>query len=156
MIHNMSLIKSTFAVGNLIGQRCRMISQTWSRNMCNKPQASKVEPSAAAPDRPFSVPGHRPSDLDKKILVWAGRFKSAEQIPQIVSFEMVNAARNKIRVRACYVMIAVTVAACVMMVISGKKAARRNESLTSQNMEKKAKWRDEMEKERETVVEKVQ
>lgn len=121
--------------------------------MCNKPQEVKTDTASAAQAqaaaRAFKIPGHRPSDWDKKMLLWAGRFKSADQIPQIVSFEMLDAARNKVRVRACYVMIILTIGACVAMVISGKSAMRRNESLTSQNMEKKAKWREELQKAKE-------
>lgn len=88
--------------------------------------------------------------------MWAGRFKSPEQIPETISFETLDAARNKLRVRACYVMIALTLGACLVMVISGKQAAKRHESLTSMNLEKKAKWREEMQKERETMAEKTQ
>ncbi|MXQ90336.1 hypothetical protein E5288_WYG011174 [Bos mutus] len=61
----------------------------------------------------------------------------------IVRFEMLDAAKNKVRVKISYVMIALTVAGCVLMVIEGKKAARRNETLTSLNLEKKARLREE-------------
>lgn len=40
---------------------------------------------AASPHLGFKIPGYRPSELDKRILVWSGRFKSAEQIPDLVS-----------------------------------------------------------------------
>lgn len=33
----------------------------------------------------FRLPGYRPSDMDKKMLIWSGRFKSADQIPETVS-----------------------------------------------------------------------
>uniref|UniRef100_A0A8C5C7P6 Uncharacterized protein n=1 Tax=Gadus morhua TaxID=8049 RepID=A0A8C5C7P6_GADMO len=91
----------------------------------------------------FKLPGYRPSDMDKKILIWSGRFKSADQIPEFVSFEMIDASRNRMRVKACYGMMVTTIAACLIMVILGKRAAGRHESLTGQNMEKKAKWRQE-------------
>lgn len=120
--------------------------------MCNKLPETKPESSPAAPaqeSRPlFRTPGYKPSNMDKKILIWAGRFKSAEQIPETVSFEMIDNARNKIRVKAAYVMMALTIGACVFMVILGKKAAKRNESLTVYNLEKKAKWREEFQKEK--------
>ncbi|KAH0628606.1 hypothetical protein JD844_009962 [Phrynosoma platyrhinos] len=120
----------------------------------------------------FKVPGHKPSDRDKKILLWTGRYKKAEDIPETVSFEMIGAAKNKIRVQISYLMIALTILGCIVMVITGKqvstkvpvlllllmnasvfsyfasivnglKAVGRHESLTSQNMEKKARWREE-------------
>lgn len=39
----------------------------------------------------------------------------------ISRFEMIDAARNKVRVRACYVMIALTIGGCIVMVIMGKQ-----------------------------------
>lgn len=153
----MNLIRSRLSIGNLLGQRCRQVSEIWShRGMCNKPQEVKPEPPPAVPahaPRPgFRIPGHRPSSMDKKILVWSGRFKTADQIPELVSFEMLDAARNKIRVKACYVMIVITMGSCLFMVFLGKRAVGRHESLTGQNMEKKAKWREELQKERDASL----
>ncbi|KAJ7984045.1 hypothetical protein DPEC_G00367440 [Dallia pectoralis] len=81
--------------------------------------------------------------MDQRILVWSGRYKTPDQIPDLVSFEMLDAARNKVRVKACYGMIMITILACLITVIMGKRAAGRNESLTALNMEKKARWREE-------------
>lgn len=36
---------------------------------------------------------------------------------------MIDAARNKIRVKACYVMMAATIGACLIMVILGKRVS---------------------------------
>lgn len=124
--------------------------------MCSKPQQAKAEPLPAAPAQApragFKMPGYRPSELDKKFLVWSGRFKTADQIPEFVSFEMIDAARNKVRVKACYVMIGATVGACLFMIFLGKRAVGRHESLTGQNLEKKAKWREELQKEKDAAV----
>uniref|UniRef100_A0A3B4BIK7 Family with sequence similarity 162 member B n=1 Tax=Periophthalmus magnuspinnatus TaxID=409849 RepID=A0A3B4BIK7_9GOBI len=146
-----------------LGPRSRLLTQIRSRNMCNKPQEVKAESAPAPAPAPsaaeahaFRIPGHRPTEWDKKILLWAGRFKSPEQIPETISFEMLDAARNKMRVKACYAMIALTLGACVVMVVMGKQAAGRHESLTSMNLEKKAKWREEAQREREALVEKTQ
>ncbi|XP_006879212.1 PREDICTED: protein FAM162B [Elephantulus edwardii] len=86
---------------------------------------------------------HRPSEFDKKLLLWTGRFKSLEEIPLRVPPEMIGAARNKARVKVCYIMIGLTIIACFAMIASGKRAAQRRESLTSWNLAKKAKWREE-------------
>lgn len=40
---------------------------------------------SAAQKAGFKMPGYRPSEMDKKILVWSGRFKTKEQIPEFVS-----------------------------------------------------------------------
>ncbi|KAG7487272.1 hypothetical protein MATL_G00021460 [Megalops atlanticus] len=138
----------------------RQVLDTGSwRRLCNKPVESVSEPRpnvptpAAAPVRPaYKLPGYRPTEFDKKILIWAGRFKTKEQIPEQVPFEMIDAARNRVRVKACYVMMAMTILSCLAMVILGKRAAGRHESLTSLNMEKKARWREEAQREREAAI----
>lgn len=89
------------------------------------------------------MPLHKPTDFEKKILLWSGRFKKEEEIPETVSFEMLDAAKNKLRVKVSYLMIALTVAGCIYMVIEGKKAMKRHESLTSLNLERKARLREE-------------
>lgn len=38
-------------------------------------------------------------------------------------FEMIDAARNRVRVKACYVMMAATIGACVVMIILGKRVS---------------------------------
>ncbi|XP_034006224.1 protein FAM162B isoform X2 [Trematomus bernacchii] len=158
----MNFVRTRLSLGNFIGQRCRQVTETWShRGMCSKPEVVKAEPPAApaAPAAPapvarasFRVPGYKPSNMDKKLLLWSGRFKTEDQIPEIVSFEMLDAARNKVRVKACYVMVLVSIGACVITVILGKRAAARNETLTAQNMEKKARWREEMQREKEAAL----
>ncbi|XP_067840828.1 protein FAM162B-like [Heptranchias perlo] len=90
------------------------------------------------------VPGYRPTKFDKNILLWSGRFKNEEDIPAIVSFEMLNAARNRARVKTCYIMIGLTIMACFAMIASGKQAAERHESLASWNRAKKARWKEEV------------
>ncbi|XP_004467223.1 protein FAM162A [Dasypus novemcinctus] len=107
---------------------------------CTKPQESPKAPSHSYSHR---VPLHKPTDWERKILIWSGRFKKEDEIPETISFEMLDAAKNKIRVKISYIMIALTVAGCIFMIIEGKKAAKRNESLTSLNLQKKARLREE-------------
>ncbi|XP_032997872.1 protein FAM162A-like [Lacerta agilis] len=107
--------------------------------MCSKTQAENLQKPKPQASASFKVTGHKPTDWDNKLLLWTGRFKKAEDIPETVSFEIVDAARNKMHVRISYVMIALTIMGCIMMVILGA----RHESLTSQNLEKKARWREE-------------
>ncbi|NWV56457.1 F162B protein, partial [Daphoenositta chrysoptera] len=85
----------------------------------------------------------KPSKFDKKILLWTGRFKTEEEIPLRIPPEMLDKARNKARVKACYIMIGLSIVACFAVIASAKKAAARHESLTSLNLARKAKWRQE-------------
>ncbi|KAM6253540.1 protein FAM162B-like isoform 1-T4 [Porphyrio hochstetteri] len=88
----------------------------------------------------------RPTNFDKKVLVWAGRYKKEEDIPKYISSEVLDAARNSVRIKVCYIMIALTLLGCLAMVITGKEAAKKDHTLLRINTEKKAKWRDEVEK----------
>ncbi|XP_054424880.1 protein FAM162B [Pteronotus mesoamericanus] len=110
--------------------------------------SSSGTPSGSGPQGPagkvHKVPAeHKPSQFDKKILLWTGRFKAMEDIPSRIPPEMIDAARNKARVKACYIMIGLTIIACFAVIASAKRAVERHESLTSWNLAKKAKWREE-------------
>eukprot|EP00062_Callorhinchus_milii_P025296 gi/632986129/ref/XP_007910063.1/ PREDICTED: protein FAM162B-like [Callorhinchus milii] len=128
------------------------------RCLSGRTQGSSLVPEPGRPARPepeggerpaYKLPGFTPSNMDKRLLLWAGRFKREEDIPAVVSFEMIDAARNKMRVKACYAMVLLTVLACIGTVIAGKKAAGRQESLTAMNMEKRARWKEEAQRELE-------
>uniref|UniRef100_A0A8C3M5Y3 Uncharacterized protein n=1 Tax=Geospiza parvula TaxID=87175 RepID=A0A8C3M5Y3_GEOPR len=73
------------------------------------------------------LPAHRvvasckPSKFDKKILLWTGRFKTEEEIPLRIPPEMLDKARNKARVKACYIMIGLSIIACFAVIASAKK-----------------------------------
>ncbi|KAM6293185.1 protein FAM162A [Porphyrio hochstetteri] len=111
-----------------------------SRRLCIKPQEERqLQPGRSH----LRVPGHKPTDWEKRFLLWAGHFKKPEDIPQTVSIETIRAAKTTLRVKFSYVMIALTVLGCVAMVVRGKQAIKRHESLTSINLEKKAQWREE-------------
>lgn len=81
--------------------------------------------------------------------MWTGRYKRRENIPEYVSVEAIANARGKLRIRICMAMIVGTVMGCVLMVWSGKKAVKEEHTLLQRNIEKKAKWREEVKKERQ-------
>ncbi|XP_073399574.1 protein FAM162B-like isoform X1 [Dendrobates tinctorius] len=102
----------------------------------------------------YVIPSHqlyrnerKPTDVDKKVLVWAGRYKNREEIPEYVSWEVISAARSNVRIKICMAMILFTIVGCVFMVRSGKKALKEDNTLLQRNIEKKAKWREEAEQE---------
>ncbi|XP_027636036.1 protein FAM162B-like [Falco biarmicus] len=97
-----------------------------------------------------------PTNFDKKVLVWAGRFKKEEDIPKHISSEVLDAARSSVRIKVCYIMIALTLLGCLAMVITGKEAAKRDHTLLRMNIEKKAKWKAEVEKDQEAALGKSQ
>ncbi|KAL2304284.1 hypothetical protein Nmel_013029 [Mimus melanotis] len=98
----------------------------------------------------------RPTNFDKKVLVWSGRFKKEEDIPRHISSDVLNTARNTVRIKVCYIMIALTVMGCVTMIITGKEAVKKDQTLLRVNAEKKAKWRAEVKKSQEAAAGKSQ
>ncbi|XP_014200966.1 protein FAM162B isoform X3 [Pan paniscus] len=70
----------------------------------------------------------RPSQFDKKILLWTGRFKSMEEIPPRIPPEMIDTARNKARVKACYIMIGLTIIACFAVIVSAKRVVESTDA----------------------------
>uniref|UniRef100_A0A673IZ00 Family with sequence similarity 162 member A n=1 Tax=Sinocyclocheilus rhinocerous TaxID=307959 RepID=A0A673IZ00_9TELE len=123
------------AFGTLIGQVRRGVMTTGSRRLCSKPQEG-----ASAPQGQYSnIHSLLPTCIRSLTLLHS------------TTFEMIDAARNRVRVKACYVMMALTIIACVATAVSGKRAAGRHENLTSRNMEKKAQWREEAQREKEAA-----
>ncbi|NWV29693.1 F162A protein, partial [Origma solitaria] len=110
-----------------------------SRRLSIKPQENLQPKSRFA----SGVPGYKPTEWEKRFLLWAGHFKKPEDIPETVSIETVRAAKTTLRVKFSYVMIALTIVGCIVMVVRGKQAMKRHESLTSINLEKKAQWKAE-------------
>ncbi|NXU13260.1 F162A protein, partial [Pardalotus punctatus] len=110
-----------------------------SRRLSIKPQEVLQPKSRSA----SGVPGYKPTEWEKRFLLWAGHFKKPEDIPETVSIETVRAAKTTLRVKFSYVMIAMTIVGCIVMVVRGKQAMKRHESLTNINLEKKAQWKME-------------
>ncbi|XP_014167524.1 protein FAM162B [Geospiza fortis] len=127
---------------------CGDILETAQRRLCVA-ETRRSNPYLTLPTTKIAEQAHRvvasckPSKFDKKILLWTGRFKTEEEIPLRIPPEMLDKARNKARVKACYIMIGLSIIACFAVIASAKKAAARHESLTSLNLAKKAKWREE-------------
>ncbi|XP_038272823.1 protein FAM162B-like [Dermochelys coriacea] len=127
------------------------------RTLCNKEEATKkVISQTAIPGRATFRNDRRPTAFDKKILLWAGRFKKEEDIPVLVSSEVIKAATNRVRIKICYITMALTLLGCLVMISSGKQAARRDDTLLRMNTEKKAMWRAEAETELEAAAMKTQ
>ncbi|XP_039945357.1 protein FAM162A isoform X2 [Hirundo rustica] len=112
-----------------------------SRRLCIKPQQELQSKGRSA----SGVPGYKPTEWERRFLLWAGYFKKPEDIPETVSLDTLRAAQTKLRVKFSYVMIALTIVGCITMVVQGKQAVKRHESLTSINLEKKAQWKAEAE-----------
>ncbi|XP_008306193.1 protein FAM162B isoform X1 [Cynoglossus semilaevis] len=150
----MNFVRSSLSIRSILGQRSRQAVGTWSsRGMCSKNQDVKPEAQPLREEsRPaFKVPGLKPSNLEKKILIWSGRFQTEDQIPELVSPNMIDASRNRVRIKVCLIMMGITIVACLVVGTLGKRAASRNESLMATNIEKKARLRESARQEKEAA-----
>lgn len=74
--------------------------------------------------RPYSgeklqAPTHRVNNLEKKFLVWTGKYKTVEEVPDHVNQSVVERARNRMRIKIANWMMIFTAIGCVVMVVIG-------------------------------------
>ncbi|XP_063279854.1 protein FAM162A-like [Prinia subflava] len=110
----------------------------------------------------------RPTNFDKKVLIWSGCLKKEDISRHIPKSEVRYTARNILSIKVCYIMIALTVLGCVTMISTGREmstasggtgslnAGKKGQMLLRVKAEKKAKWGAEVEKGQETAVGKSQ
>ncbi|RZB39786.1 UPF0389 domain containing -like, partial [Asbolus verrucosus] len=91
---------------------------------------------------------HKVNNLEKKFLVWTGKYKSVEEVPAYVQQNVVERARNRMRIKISNYMMALTVVGCIVMVYFGKRAAGRGESVVKENLEWHRKINEEGKKEK--------
>ncbi|KAH8258814.1 hypothetical protein KR038_009988 [Drosophila bunnanda] len=82
-----------------------------------------------------AIKNHEPNNLERRMLVWTGKYKSQSEVPNFVSQDEMERCRNKMRIRLANIMIALTAIGCAIMVYSGKQAAKRGESVSQMNLE---------------------
>ncbi|XP_017042346.1 UPF0389 protein CG9231 [Drosophila ficusphila] len=92
-----------------------------------------------------TIKNHEPNNLERRMLVWTGKYKSPAEVPNFVSQDVMERCRNKMRIRLANVMMLFTIVGCAIMVYSGKQAAKRGESVTKSNLE----WHKQFQEQRE-------
>ncbi|CAH1406893.1 unnamed protein product [Nezara viridula] len=139
----MSLFFSRFSsrtkVLSSLHQNLYLTSQLCSSKPTVQPKAAEVPPTHYTD---LLRRTHKPNNLERKILVWTGRFKNDGEIPNEISQDTMEKARNKARIKLANYMMAATVVACIGMVISGKRAAEKGETIAKMNID----WHKEVNK----------
>ncbi|XP_059351856.1 UPF0389 protein CG9231-like [Daphnia carinata] len=103
----------------------------------SKPDTSIKPHTEAAYTSPNSALGdvHRVSKVERYFLVWTKKFKSTKDVPGYVSRDMMEKARNIMRIRLNLSIIALCLIGALFAAKSGKKAAARGESVTKNNLQ---------------------
>ncbi|XP_035918057.1 UPF0389 protein CG9231-like isoform X1 [Anopheles stephensi] len=118
----------------------RSRSTTTGRSLCSqveqKPQQPKPSPTGSGSNgSTISTHTHSPNALEKRMLVFTKRYKSIEDVPNFVSQEKMERVRNQVRIKIANYMMIATAIGCIVMVISGKKAQERGESVAKMNLD---------------------
>ncbi|KAL3279184.1 hypothetical protein HHI36_016697 [Cryptolaemus montrouzieri] len=64
---------------------------------------------------------HKTNNFDRKILVWTGKYKKIEDVPENVGQQTMERARNRMRIKIANYMMAATALGCLLMVVLGKR-----------------------------------
>ncbi|XP_060527351.1 UPF0389 protein CG9231 [Cylas formicarius] len=78
---------------------------------------------------------YKPTNWEKRYLVWTGRFKNIEEIPELLPHATIDKARNRMRIKAANYMILGTILGCCLMVFLGKEDAKRGDTLVKRNLD---------------------
>ncbi|XP_059615522.1 UPF0389 protein CG9231 isoform X2 [Phlebotomus argentipes] len=98
---------------------------------------------------------YKPDNFDKRVLVWAKKYKSIEDVPNYVSREEMEKSRSKTRIRLSNWMILGTLLGCIIMVYSGKQAAERGESVSKMSLDWHAELKEQKKAEDEAALAKA-
>ncbi|CAH1985159.1 unnamed protein product [Acanthoscelides obtectus] len=88
---------------------------------------------------------HKPNNLEKKFLVWTGKYKTVDEVPPLVSQVTMERCRNRMRIKISNYMMAATALGCFAMVYLGKRAAKSGDTVVKQNIEWHKKIKEESE-----------
>ncbi|KAK1135258.1 hypothetical protein K0M31_008029 [Melipona bicolor] len=90
-------------------------------------------------------PMHAVSNIDKRILVWVKRYPSIDQVPDYVSYQCIQHAHTKARIRICFIMFFAGILICIAAIMSGKKEAAAGKNIATERL----KWYMEVKKKAE-------
>lgn len=94
---------------------------------------------------------HKINRFERYLLVWGGKYKTIAEVPDLVSQDTLERARNKARIKINLMMIGVTVLGCLAMIYSGKKAQAAGESVVKINQD----WHKKINEEHRLAKEKA-
>ncbi|XP_046436160.1 UPF0389 protein CG9231 isoform X2 [Neodiprion virginianus] len=81
-----------------------------------------------------------PTKRDRRMLVWLKYYKSVDEVPEKMTYEKLDKAQNKFRIKACTYMMIATLIGCYISVYWGKMKAERGESVEQWNID----WHNRM------------
>ncbi|XP_043264385.1 UPF0389 protein CG9231 [Colletes gigas] len=77
---------------------------------------------------------HTPTAMDKKILVWVKRYSSIDEIPNQVTYDCIQRAHTKARIRVCNYLIVFALFGFIVSVWNGKRDIASGRHIISDKM----------------------
>uniref|UniRef100_A0A1Q3FGQ2 Protein with signal anchor n=1 Tax=Culex tarsalis TaxID=7177 RepID=A0A1Q3FGQ2_CULTA len=111
--------------------------------------SSSVEPSKEAPkSQPAADSGaganpvanissrtHAPNNFEKRLLVFTKKYKSTDEVPALINQDVMERCRNQVRIKIANYMMLATAIGCIVMIMSGKRAQERGETVQKMNLD---------------------
>lgn len=107
--------------------------------------SSSVEPSKEAPksadsagSNPVANLGsrtHAPNNFEKRLLVFTKKYKSTDEVPPLINQDVMERCRNQVRIKMANYMMLATAIGCIVMIMSGKRAQERGETVQKMNLD---------------------
>ncbi|XP_071955479.1 uncharacterized protein [Antedon mediterranea] len=129
-----------------LSRSCRQprMSLASARKLCTKSEkdVDKVKENEVAADgknpilEGFHLRATRPNKVDRWILVFMGRYKSDQDIPDFVSDTIINSTKNKFRIIVNIGMGVFALLGGVVMIYIGRKRMQAGESISGMNIER--------------------
>nr|XP_023029045.1 UPF0389 protein CG9231 isoform X1 [Leptinotarsa decemlineata] len=110
-------------LSNILGRKDYLSSTKYKEIFRFEHDAGKIDSS------------HKVNNLEKRFLVWTGKYKNINEVPAYVTQSVMERARNRMRIRIANYMMLGTVLGCIAMVYLGKQDAKRGESVAKQNLD---------------------
>lgn len=78
---------------------------------------------------------HKPNDFEKRLLVFTKKYKTTDEIPAYINQDVMERCRNQVRIKVANYMMLATVIGCIIMIISGKQAQERGDTVQKMNLD---------------------
>lgn len=136
---------STCSLARLAGRQLRATGRTGlTKGRCYA--SSSVEPSKEAPKSPAAESSanatasigsrtHAPNNFEKRLLVFTKKYKSTDEVPSLINQDVMERCRNQVRIKVANYMMLATAIGCIIMIVSGKRAQERGETVQKMNLD---------------------
>lgn len=138
----MSFISACSLARRLAGRQLKTgrLTQQQRRPFANSVEPSKEAAKGAAESSVNATASigsrtHSPNNFEKRLLVFTKKFKSVDEVPALINQDVMERCRNQVRIKIANYMMLATAIGCIIMIVSGKRAQERGETVQKMNLD---------------------